>query len=166
MTEGFRLKFYQEPMLSVLPPPEAVISEKTARALQDFIPKWLSRGIIREITTPTPLYFSRLFLRPKKNGKLRPIIDLSSLNRLLSIPSFRMETVAVISKSLLRDLWACSVDIEDAYFHVPMDWDCHKFLAFRLRGRTFVFEFLCFGRKYLQCLLCPSTPWIPRPSSS
>ena len=145
MTEGFRLGFVKDPALVMHPPPEAVISEKTAKALLAFVPKWLKSGVIREVMTPIPLHYSRLFMTPKKNGKLRPIIDLSILNRLLIVPTFRMETVSVISKSILKGLWACSVDIEDAYFHVPMDWDCHKFLAFRLWGRTFVFQFLPFG---------------------
>ena len=109
------------------------------------MPSWLKSGVLREITTLQLLHFSRLFTRPKKNGKKRPIIDLSILNLLLDIPTFKMETVAVIIKSITEGLWACSVDIQDAYFHVPMDWDCHRFLAFQLRDRIFVFQFLPFG---------------------
>lgn len=145
MTEGFRLKFRQLPDLSIHPPPEATISVKTAIKLLTFIPKWLKSGVVRELFTPTPLLFSHLFMRAKKNGKLRPIIDLSLLNRHLIVPTFRMETVAVISKCVSEGLWACSVDIEDAYFHVPMDWDYHKYLAFKVFGRVFVFQFLPFG---------------------
>lgn len=130
MTEGFRLKFRKVPDLTFHPPPGVRISEVAACQLDSFIPKWLDSGVIREIFTLQPLFFSRLFTRAKKNGKLRPIIDLSALNILLVIPTFRMESVAVISNSISGDLWAGSVDIEDAYFHVPMDWDYHKFLAF------------------------------------
>ena len=145
MTEGFRLDFWKEPVLSLEPPPHLIMKEEVTARLMTFIPKWLETGVVREVKTKIPLWFSRLFTRPKKNGMLRPVIDLSELNRLLKIPTFRMETVAVISKAISGILWACSVDIEDAYFHVPMNWDFHKYLAFRLRGRTFVFQFLPFG---------------------
>ena len=145
MTEGFRLHFIQEPDLRWDPPPDLIMSEAVTARLETFLPGWLVRGVIREIKTRIPLHFSRLFTRAKKNGKLRPVVDLSALNRLLVVPTFKMETVTVISKAISGVLWACSVDIEDAYFHVPMDWDFHKFLAFRLRGKTYVFQFLPFG---------------------
>ena len=61
--------------------------------IETFIPWWIKRDIIREILVPQPLYFSRMFSVLKKNGKVRPIIDLSALNKMLCIPSFRMETV-------------------------------------------------------------------------
>ena len=145
MTEGFRLNFRKVPALSLEPHPSVIIREAVSCRLVSFIPKWLETGVVREITTPQPLFFSRLFTRAKKNGKLRPVIDLSALNALLVVPTFKMETVSVISRSISGTLWACSIDIEDAYFHVPMGWDYHKFFAFRLRGRTYVFQFLPFG---------------------
>ena len=145
MTEGLKLQFQQKPVLSLTPPRDIVISEKTARALEVFIPKWLEKQIIREIFVPTPLHFSVLFMKPKKNGKLRPIIDLSRLNRMLYIPHFKMETVAVIGKTITEELWGCSIDIEDAYFHVPINWEYHKFMGFKVRNRVFVFQFLPFG---------------------
>ena len=145
MTEGFRLSFWTQPVLSIDPPPHLLMKEQVTARLWTFIPKWLETGVVREIKAKIPLWFSRLFTRAKKNGKLRPVIDLSELNRMLKIPTFRMETVSVISKAVSGILWACSIDIEDAYFHVPINWDFHKFLAFRLRGRTFVFQFLPFG---------------------
>ncbi|MCP4143312.1 MAG: hypothetical protein GY755_23990, partial [Chloroflexi bacterium] len=91
-------------------------------------------------------------MRLKKNGKKRPIIDLSILNLHLDFPSFKMETVAVIAKAISTDLWACSIDIQDAYFHVPMNWEFHKFLAFKIENRIFVFQYLPFG-------LSPA-PWV------
>ena len=145
MTEGFRPKFLKEPILHLEPPSGISISENTAVQLDEFIPSWLESGVIREITTPTFLHFSIIFFRLKKNGKKRPIIDLSTLNDLLDVPTFKMETVAVIAKSITRNLWACSVDIKDAYLHVPINWDFHKYLAFKVRNRTFVFQFFPFG---------------------
>ena len=63
-----------------------------------------------------------------------------------------METVAVIAKTITEGLWACSIDIQDAYFHVPITWEFHKFLAFKVGNKVFVFQFLPFG-------LSPA-PWV------
>ena len=145
MSEGLKLQFKEKPVLSINPPANKVISGKTAWNLEDFIPNWLDTGVIREITIPIPLHFSILFMRLKKNGKKRPIIDLSELNKMLYFPSFKMETVAVISNTITGELWACSIDIKDAYFHVPINWEFHKFLAFKVKNRVFVFQFLPFG---------------------
>ena len=152
MTKGYKPSFKSMPELTLEPPSSVTISKQTITDLKEFIPIWLKREIIREIFVPTPLHFSRLFMRLKKNGKKRPIIDLSILNLHLDFPTFKMETVAVIAKAISTDLWACSIDIQDAYFHVPMNWEFHKFLAFKIENRIFVFQFLPFG-------LSPA-PWV------
>ena len=145
MTRGFRLKFHTPPALSFLPPSRALIRESQLSILRPFIPDFISRHIIREIFSPQLLFFSRLFARPKKDQSFRPIIDLSLLNTLLVIPSFKMETIALIAKGLLTPLWGCTMDLSDAYFHVPIHWAFHRFFAFMIDGRIFVFQFLPFG---------------------
>ena len=90
-------------------------------------------------------------MRLKKNGKKRPIIDLSVLNRHLHFSSFKMEIVAVIAKAISTGLWACSIDIQDAYFHVPFTWEFHKFWHPKLETGI-IFQFLPFG-------LSPA-PWV------
>ena len=136
MTQGLKLFFSQKPTLRVSPPDSYRIAETTLVAMEtNFLPKWEEKQIVREILDPCPMHFSILFMRPKKNGKLRPIIDLSELNKLLVLEKFKMETVEVIAKTIQGIMWACSVDIEDAYFHVPIHWDFHKFLGFKIRNR-------------------------------
>ena len=58
------------------------------------------RKIVREILSPMPLHFSVMFMRPKKDGKLRPIIDLKTLNDMLIVEKVKMETVKVISQTV------------------------------------------------------------------
>ena len=56
-----------------------------------------------------------------------------------------MESVAKIALTILEELWGCTIDLEDAYFHLPICWFFQKFLAFRLDGETYVFQYLPFG---------------------
>ena len=56
-----------------------------------------------------------------------------------------MESVPKIALTILEELWGCTIDLEDAYFHLPICWFFQKFLAFRLDGVTYVFQYLPFG---------------------
>ena len=91
------------------------------------------------------MFFSRIFFDLNKNGRVRPILDLSALNKMLRIPSFRMETIEKIVKNVCGSLWGSSIDLEDAYLHVPIAWEFHRYFAFVLGNRTFVFQYLPFG---------------------
>ena len=76
---------------------------------------------MRQIKKPQPLFFSHLFVVPKDETKVRPIIDLSALNKFLVIPSFKMETALEIALTIVGSLWGCKIDLKDAYFHVPVN---------------------------------------------
>ena len=145
MTEGFRLNFHTEPPLSIFPPPRAFPSEKHLPILRSFLPDLLARNIIREVVEPQPLYFSRIFVVEKKEGSYRPVIDLSHLNKLVVVPTFKMETVPRIAKGLVGPLWGCTMDLQDAYFLVPNYWHHQKYYAFVLDGIHYVFMRLPFG---------------------
>jgi hypothetical protein len=58
--------------------------------------------VLKAYTNPplTPGFYSRLFLVPKKNGKMRPVIDLSVLNQHLIVTHFKMETNTFLQKSV------------------------------------------------------------------
>ena len=56
-----------------------------------------------------------------------------------------METLAKVVKDLCQGLWGTSVDLDNAYYHVPMAPEFQKYLAFVLGDRIFVFQVLPFG---------------------
>ena len=140
MLEGLRPNFHTSPPVSLDPPPEALTSSRQVGSLLEFIPGWLDRVIVREVTDRIPLFFSRMFTVLKKNGKKRPILDLSRLNKLISTPQFRMETLEKIIKQITYRMWGTSVDITDAYLHVPIPLEFQIYFLFHLGLRTFVFR--------------------------
>ena len=151
MSTGLRLSFHSLPPLSFTPPSRALPNPAQLPMIRPFLPHLLSRGIVREITSPHLLFFSRIFVVPKKDGPMRLVIDLSLLNKLLLVPTFKMETVSRIAKGLVGPLWGCTIDLQDAYFHVPVDWHFHMYLAFVVDDRVYVFQYLPFG--------LASAPW-------
>ena len=145
MTKGLDLDFHSPPPLSLTPPSHTLPSPAHLPDIRKFIPGLLSRRIIRKISSPQPLHFSRPFIVPKKDGPNRLIIDLSFLNTLLITPTFKMERVFQIASCIVGPMWGCTVDLQDAFYHVPVAWFFHIFLAFVVDGQIYVFQVLPFG---------------------
>ncbi|PIK48756.1 reverse transcriptase [Apostichopus japonicus] len=58
----------------------------------------------------------------KKGRVWRPILNLKPLNKGFVRPThFRMETLAIVVPNLTRGMWASSVDLKDAYLHIPVE---------------------------------------------
>ena len=78
--------------------------------------------------------------------------NISFLNSFLEIPHFTMESAESIRRSLPRDAWVTSIDLVDAYFHIPIHRGYQKFLQFQTRDTIYQFRALPFG-------LSPA-PWV------
>lgn len=85
------------------------------------------------------------FLIEKKDGGLCPVLDLKGLNKLLKIIPFRMLSTAEALGTAGRDEWVTSVDLKDAYFHIPIAPHHRLFLCFAFQGHHFQFRVLPFG---------------------
>ena len=133
------------PPLTLHPPPSSISSGTHLPHIRQFIPNLLSRRIIRKVLFSRPLFFSRLFIVPKKGGSLRLVIDLSRLNKFLVVPTFRMESVWTIAAGWIEALWGITVDLEDAYFNVPISEEFQQYLAFVVDGTVYIFLRLPFG---------------------
>ena len=89
--------------------------------------------------------YSRLFLVPKPHQRWTPVIDLSRLNTFLHVEKFKMETPESIRTSLIPGEWVSSIDLSDAYLHVPIHPHSRKYLRFCYRSQVFQFTSLPFG---------------------
>ncbi|XP_071814758.1 uncharacterized protein [Apostichopus japonicus] len=56
-----------------------------------------------------------------------------------------METLNLILPLLRKGMWAASVDLQDAYLHIPIHPRHQRYLAFQYAGRRFTFRSLPFG---------------------
>ena len=145
--DGYKLPFREHPNLSRVP---CIISSYTGfnkqSALWTSIQDLLQKGAVDVVHTPESLgFYSRLFLVPKPGNCWRPFIDLSSLNKFLAIPKFKMETPESIRASLRKGEWVTSIDLTDTYLHVPIHTQSQKYLRFHFKGVTYQFTSLPFG---------------------
>ncbi|KAL0174316.1 hypothetical protein M9458_030284, partial [Cirrhinus mrigala] len=102
-------------------------------------------------------FYSRYFIVPKKDGGLRPILDLRQLNRSVMRLKFRMLTVSQVVSQIRSEDWFVTVDLKDAYFHVFILSRHRKFLRFAFRGEAYQYRVLPFGlalspRTFTKCV--------------
>lgn len=90
-------------------------------------------------------FYSTFFLVPKKNGKMRPVINLRPLNIYLRKTHFKMDTFVKVLNLVKPKDWAISLDLSDAYLHIPIFVKHRKFLRFCINKKCYQFKSLCFG---------------------
>jgi len=146
---GYPLTFSEDgpPPLSRVPlafsPPR---DPKQLELLVQAAEKMLSQRAVELVLDPeSPGFYSRLFLVAKRGGGLRPVIDLSHLNGFLHVDHFRMETSTSIMAVMRPHEWTTSIDLQDAYFHIPIAPRSRKYLRFVILGRVYQFRALPFG---------------------
>ena len=136
-----------------------------AQALTQELSALLDKGAIEPVD---PLlqpggFYSTYFLVAKKDGGLRPILDLRGLNRFLKVLRFHMLSTAEVLRTVARGEWFTLVDLKDAYFHVPIAPHHRQFLRFAFQGRRFQFRVLPFGlslspRVFTRCVAAALSP--------
>ena len=139
---GYRIPFLERPILSLDP---VFFQQPLSQHLEEEVSSLLSKGAVEEIIPECPGHYSRIFLVPKKNGKLRLIIDLIVLNHFVYTQTFKMETQRKVKDAVQLNDWAFSLDLTDAYLHIPIHHRSRKYLRFTLRGRVYQFKALPFG---------------------
>ena len=113
-------------------------------SLQSHLEHLLSKGVIHEVPMQ-PCYTSRIFTVPKSNGEERLIIDLHTLNTHIPCPSFKMLDAHKIRHSIPKQALFTSIDLSDAFHHIPIHPRFQKFLSFTFAGRLFFFRAMPFG---------------------
>ena len=97
------------------------------------------------VRTRKPIFPSRIFTVPKSSGGDRLILDVSVLNKSIPCPPFKMTSHNLVRKIIPPGSWMASIDIRDAYLHIPIHPRFQKFLAFQHGSRCFKFRALPFG---------------------
>ena len=144
---GYLIPFTSPPLVQL--PTESsftILTNKShAELVTEEVDAMLAKGAIEEVA-PSPGCYSRLFVVPKKDGGWRPVINLKRINKaFLDPPHFRMDTTKDVAMLLSPGDWAASVDLKDAYFHIPLHRQSRRFLRFGWNRKLFQFLVVPFG---------------------
>lgn len=130
VSRGYTLQFqHQPPMFSRIVP--TLIGDPVhSKALSQEICSLLEKGAIERVhpNIQRDSFYSTYFHISKKDGGVRPVLNLRHLNMFLKTLPFRMLRAANILRSVKREDWFTSINLKDAYFHVPIAPHHRKFL--------------------------------------
>lgn len=114
-------------------------------ALDKKIQELLDKKVIAEAPENAPAFHNRVFLRPKRTGGWRLILDVSQLNKFLHWDTFKMDHIAVVRSAAEPGMFATSVDFSDAYHHIPIRRGHIRFLCFQVGSKRYWYLALPFG---------------------
>ncbi len=138
------IEFTKTPVQWRIPNP-ITYSDAESRLIDAEVQALLCKGAIKQANPCQGEYLSNIFLRPKKDGTMRPIINLKGLNKFVKYRHFKMETFEYALTLIRKSCYLASVDLKDAYLTVPIAPEHQKYLRFRWRNNLWQFTCLCFG---------------------
>ena len=138
-------------------PQELELPKSEADCLSKEVESLLQKEAISQISvsmneTSEQGFVSQLFAVPKKDGGIRPVVNLTVLNSYVHQVSFKMDGLHLVRDLLRPGDWMTRVDLKDAYFAIPLHRQHRNFLRFRWQGKLYQFNCLPIGML--------SAPWI------
>ena len=117
-----------------VPPRDPRAHRSILSEIQDLLQK---KAIVQVDDFPTfclsPIFVVPKKKKKKKSGDLGVIFNLKKFNMFIPVQLFRMETLNVVLPELRRTDWAVSLDLKDAYLHVPFHPYSRRFLGFQFQ---------------------------------
>ena len=142
--EGYQIEWVSKPC-QMVPPFQPTFSPEMNSLVDTEVQEMILKGAIMEVA-PTPgQYVSTIFLVNKKDGGMRPVINLKHLNHLVRYEHFQMEGLGSLLNSLVVKDYLTKLYLKDAYFTLPIHQRDQKYLRFRWRGKLYQFLVLPFG---------------------
>ena len=152
---GLKIDFDEPPQQQFLPTCKRPASEEAVIDLE--VKKLLSKSVIEPTGHSHGEIISDVFVRVKKDGGHRMILNLKNLNQYANKLHFKMDTLNTIIKLVEKDCFMASIDLKDAYYSVPIAKSHRKYLRFFWREQLYQFTCLpnglsCGPRKFTKLL--------------
>ena len=134
IVSGCKIEFENE----TVPEQDSVVyssffNQIQSQVIDQEIKKLLSLQVLEKVEHEEgefiPTIFLR-FLRKKKNGTYRMILNLKEFSKSVKYHHFKMETFESAIKLIKTDCFIVSIDIKDAYYSVPIHTSFRKYLRF------------------------------------
>ena len=86
---------------------------------------------------------STIFLRPKNDGSFRMILNLKQFNEWVEYQHFKMDTLDTVTRMMKPGCSMASVDLNDAYYAVPIHSDHQKYRNRKFRFNGTLYQYTC-----------------------
>ena len=130
VVKGLKIPFIQTPCQFVEPRPYRLSDVECAAASLE-IQKLIELDVLEYAQDSVDQIISNIFLRDKKDGSYRMILDLTDLNKSVEYQHFKMHGLHTAVDMLRQNCWMGSIDLRHAYYSVSVHEAYRKFLRFR-----------------------------------
>ena len=120
----------------------SLFNAKERTIVHSEIDKLITKGVIVPSSPEIGDFVSTIFLRPKKDGTHRTILNLKQFNEFVEYHHFKMDTLETAINMIKPGCYMASVDLKDAYYTVPIDPGHQKLLKFWFDGKYFQYTCL------------------------
>ena len=145
VAEGYKLEFNKIPKFQGVK--ETHVTSTNLELISLEVKELLAIGCIEHVPVNQIMdgFYSTFFLVKKKTGDMRPVINLRPLNKYLRKQHFKMDTLKTVLNLVQLEDWAVTLDLKDAYLHIPIFKNHKKYLRFCIQGKCYQFRSLPFG---------------------
>ena len=130
--------------------PNPKVSHIETLAINTEIERLLAREVIEIASHEPGEIISPIFVRQKKDGQFRLILNLKEFNKSVTYTHFKMDTLQTITNLMTKNCFMASVDLKDAYYTIPVHKGHRKYLKFLWNQNLYQFTSMSNG---LSC--CP-----------
>ena len=113
------------------------VSKSMSLKIDDEIQSMVGKGILRETVFDETMFLSPIFVRQKKSGALRLILDLKELNTHIPYKHFKMEMFENALKLVQPNMFMCCIDISDAYYSIKIREEDQKYFSFEWNSKLY-----------------------------
>ena len=131
--------------------PGHAFNEHEYSVVHQEIQKLIQKGVIMKVKYSPGQIVLGMFLLPRKDGTFRLILNLKSFNEFVSIIILRWTLFRII-KLVTPNCFMASIDMNDAYYPIPVKSEDRKYLRFKWEDQFY--EFTCLPNG----LLCAPPP--------
>ena len=144
IVKGFRLELSELPFQTgwpqqLLTKPEDILIADT------LLLELLQKKVIEGTRFSSKGFVSNIFIREKRNGNHRLILNLKPLNQLVEYHHFKMETLSAALQLMSPHCYMASIDLTDAYYSVNVAKSHRRFLQFQFQGKQYRFTCMANG---------------------
>jgi hypothetical protein len=101
----------------------------------------VEKNVLIEVQECHGQYLSPIFLKPKKNGEFRMILNLKKFNENIKYYHFKMDTFESAIKLKTKGTFMASVDLCHAYYSVNIAPEHQKILRFMWDNK--IYQYTC-----------------------
>ena len=150
---GYRVEVEEVPKQFNIPNPIKFSDEEQSK-IDSEVNRFIKCKIIEKATEAhNNEFISNIFFRPKKDGKVRIILNLKNFNEhFLEKIHFKMESLQSAIDAMRKNCFFGSVDLSEAFYSVPIRETDRKYFRFWHRNQKYQFTSLIMGLTH--------SPWV------